>query len=162
MSKTFVETLIKKKSNDNVDKNVNENDKEDEEEEDEEEEVYVFNPDIETSQIRKNAMDLFSPLDIRLQYLELFYNRDPTQFSELISCINGMYSFSRTVSLKAYVIGIAWSALIPIVYRIDCAKNVNEDGYPILNQLCHDPLFAFEPTPIRVETVLYLMKTKNN
>lgn len=152
MSKTFVETLIKKKSDDN---NVNENDKE---EDDDEEEVYVFNPDIETSQIRKNAMDLFSPLEIRLQYLELFYNRDPTQFSELISCINGMYSFSRTVSLKAYVIGIAWSALIPIVYRIDCAKNVNEDGYPILNQLCHDPLFAFEPTPIRVETVLYLMK----
>ena len=149
MSKTFVETLIKKKSDDKVD---NIDDQEDDEE------VFVFNPDIETSQIRRHAMDLFSPLDIRLQYLELFYKRDPTQFSELISCINGMYSFSRTVSLKAYVIGIAWSALIPIVYRIDCAKNVNDDGYPILNQLCHDPLFAFEPTPIRVETVMYLMK----
>lgn len=149
MSKTFVETLIKKKTDDKVD---NIDDQEDDEE------VFVFNPDIETSQIRRHAMDLFSPLDIRLQYLELFYKRDPTQFSELISCINGMYSFSRTVSLKAYVIGIAWSALIPIVYRIDCAKNVNDDGYPILNQLCHNPLFAFEPTPIRVETVLYLMK----
>ena len=148
MSKTFVETLIKKKSDDNVDDNTDSED----------EEVFIFNPDVETSQIRRHAMDLFSPLEIRLQYLELFYNRDPTQFSELISCINGMYSFSRTVSLKAYVIGIAWSALIPIVYRIDCAKNVNDDGYPILNQLCHDPLFAFEPTPIRVETVLYLMK----
>ena len=148
MSKTFVETLIKKKSDDNV---VDNTDSEDEE-------VFVFNPDVETSQIRRHAMDLFSPLDIRLQYLELFYKRDPNQFSELISCINGMYSFSRTVSLKAYVIGIAWSALIPIVYRIDCAKNVNDDGYPILNQLCHDPLFAFEPTPIRVETVMYLMK----
>jgi hypothetical protein len=142
MSKTFVETLIKKKSDD----------------EDDDEEVFVFNPNVETSQIRRHAMDLFSPLDIRLQYLELFYNRDPTQFGELISCINGMYSFSRTVSLKAYVIGIAWSSLIPIVYRIDCAKNVNDEGYPILNQLCHNPLFAFEPTPIRVETVLYLMK----
>lgn len=149
MSKTFVETLIKKKTVDKVD---NIDDQEDDEE------VFVFNPDIETSQIRRHAMDLFSPLDIRLQYLELFYKRDPTQFSELISCINGMYSFSRTVSLKAYVIGIAWSALIPIIYRIDCAKNVNDDGYPILNQLCHDPLFAFEPTPIRVETVMYLMK----
>jgi hypothetical protein len=146
MSKTFVETLIKKKSDN------------DEEDENDEEEVFVFNPDVETSQIRRHAMDLFSPLDIRLQYLELFYNRDPTQFGELISCINGMYSFSRTVSLKAYVIGIAWSSLIPIVYRIDCAKNVNDEGYPILNQLCHNPLFAFEPTPIRVETVLYLMK----
>jgi len=146
MSKTFVETLIKKKSDD-----ANEID-------DDDEEVFVFNPNIETSQIRRHAMDLFSPLDIRLQYLELFYNRDPTQFGELISCINGMYSFSRTVSLKAYVIGIAWSSLIPIVYRIDCAKNVNDEGYPILNQLCHNPLFAFEPTPIRVETVLYLMK----
>lgn len=148
MSKTFVETLIKKKSDDT---NKIDNDEDDDE-------VFVFNPDVETSQIRRHAMDLFSPLDIRLQYLELFYNRDPTQFGELISCINGMYSFSRTVSLKAYVIGIAWSSLIPIVYRIDCAKNVNEEGYPILNQLCHNPLFAFEPTPIRVETVLYLMK----
>lgn len=155
MSKTFVETLIKKKTNDKVD-NIDNIDNIDDQEDDEE--VFVFNPDIETSQIRRHAMDLFSPLDIRLQYLELFYKRDPTQFSELISCINGMYSFSRTVSLKAYVIGIAWSALIPIVYRIDCAKNVNDDGYPILNQLCHDPLFAFEPTPIRVETVMYLMK----
>ena len=149
MSKTFVETLIKKKTVDKVDIIDDQED---------DEEVFVFNQDIETSQIRRCAMDLFSPLDIRLQYLELFYKRDPTQFSELISCINGMYSFSRTVSLKAYVIGIAWSALIPIVYRIDCAKNVNDDGYPILNQLCHDPLFAFEPTPIRVETVMYLMK----
>jgi hypothetical protein len=148
MSKTFVETLIKKKSDNEID----------DENEDDDEEVFVFNPDVETSQIRRHAMDLFSPLDIRLQYLELFYNRDPTQFGELVSCINGMYSFSRTVSLKAYIIGIAWSSLIPIVYRIDCAKNVNDEGYPILNQLCHNPLFAFEPTPIRVETVLYLMK----
>ena len=148
MSKTFVDTLVKKKT------------VEDDDDDDDDDEVFVFNPVIETAQIRRHAMDLFSPLDIRLRYLELFYNRDPTQFGELISCINGMYSFSRTVSLKAYVIGIAWSALIPIVHRIDCAKNVNEEGYPILNQLCHNPLFAFEPTPIRVETVLYLMKIK--
>ena len=141
MSKTFVETL---------NKDIDEDD----------DEIFIFNQDTETSQIRRHAMDLFSPLGIRLQYLELFYNRDPAQFGELISCINGMYSFSRTVSLKAYVIGIAWSVLIPIIYRIDCAKNVNEEGYPILNQLCHNPLFAFEPTPIRVETVLYLMKIK--
>ena len=130
MSKTFVETLIKKKSDDT---NKIDNDEDD----DDDDEVFVFNPDVETSQIRRHAMDLFSPLDIRLQYLELFYNRDPTQFGELISCINGMYSFSRTVSLKAYVIGIAWSSLIPIIYRIDCAKNVNEEGYPILKALMY-------------------------
>ena len=157
MSKTFVETLYKKKNNEKED---DDKDDDDDDDDDEDKEVFVFNPDVETSQIRRHAMDLFSPLDIRLKYLELFYNRDPTQFGELVSCINGMFSFSRTVSLKSYVIGIAWSALIPIVYRIDCAKNVNEEGYPILNQLCHNPLFAFEPTPIRVETVLYLMKIK--
>ena len=85
MSKTFVETLIKKKSDDNVNDNTDSED----------EEVFIFNPDVETSQIRRHAMDLFSPLEIRLQYLELFYNRDPTQFSELISCINGMYSLQK-------------------------------------------------------------------
>lgn len=152
MNKTFVDKL---KNNGNI------VDGDDGEEDDEEEEIYTFNPDVDISQLRKNAMDLFSPLAIRLQYLELFCARDPIQFGELISCINGMYSFSRTVALKVYVTGIAYSDMIPLIYRIDCSKNLNDDGYPILVKLCRHQLFAYEPTPIRVETVLYLMKNKS-
>ena len=123
-----------------------------------EEILYVYDPLIDSKQLRKNVIDLFLPLELRLQYLELFHSREIDQFGEIISCINGMYSFSRTVSLKQYIIAIAQNDSIPIIYRIDCSKNLNEEGYPFINELCKNICFIFLPTPIRVETVIYLMK----
>lgn len=119
------------------------------------EEVFVATNDVQ--QLRKKSIDLFIPLSVRLQYLELMVKVDIEQMGELISCINGMYSFSRTVVLKQYILEIANSENIPLIYRIECAKSVNEEGYSIMNTLCGHVNFVFEPTPIRVETVLYLM-----
>ena len=123
-----------------------------------EEVLHVYDPLVDSQQLRKNVIDLFLPLELRLQYLELYHNRETDQFGEIISCINGMYSFSRTVSLKQYIVAIAQNDSIPVIYRIDCSKNLNEEGYSFINDLCKDISFIFLPTPIRVETVVYLMK----
>ena len=115
----------------------------------------LFDDSLDSSQTRKKAIDLFIPLHTRLQYLTKV---SPDQLGELISCINGMYSFSRTIALKQYILEIANTEQIPLLYRIECAKSVNEDGYSIINKLCKHSFFVYEPTPIRVETVFYLMK----
>jgi len=119
--------------------------------------IEVFDPSLDTQQLRKKAIDLFISLELRIRYL---VKVDPEQLGELISCINGMYSFSRTIILKQYILEIAKTEEIPLLYRIECAKSANEDGYSILNQLCKHDSFVYEPTPIRVETVMYLMKIK--
>ena len=113
----------------------------------------LFDDSLDSSQTRKKAIDLFIPLHTRLQYLTKV---SPDQLGELISCINGMYSFSRTIALKQYILEIANTEQIPLLYRIECAKSVNEDGYSIINKLCKHSFFVYEPTPIRVETVFYL------
>ena len=56
------------------------------------------------------------------------------------------------------IIEIAKAEQFPIIYRIDCAKQLGEDGYGIIPQLCRHVQFVFLPSPIRVETVIYLMK----
>ena len=123
-------------------------------------EVVTFDPTLDIQQIRKYSIDLFIPLTVRLKYLILFHKTMTDQFNELISCINGMYSFSRTISLKHYIKEISLCEDIPIIYRIECARNISEEGYPIINTICKHNLFKLLPTPIRVETVFYLMKSK--
>jgi hypothetical protein len=93
-----------------------------------------------------------------MTYLYEFSKKEPQQFGEVISCITGMYSFSRTITLKTYITEIASSEDIPILYRLECAKQLQEEGYPIINKLCYNMLFKFLPTPIRVEAVIYIMK----
>ena len=136
MNKTLLEELIEKKDDS----------------------IIMFDESLPSSEIRKNSIDLFIPLPIRIMYLELYYKKEPEQFGEMISCINGMYAFSRTIMLKEYLFEIAKNEKIPIIYRIDCSKNLNKEGYTFINQLCKNCLFVFLPTPIRVETILYLMK----
>lgn len=122
----------------------------------------IFDSSLPQQQIRKNSIDLFINLRIRIMYLELFYERDPEQFGEVISCIIGMYSFSRTIILKDYLYEISINEKIPIIYRIECSKNLNKEGYYLINQLCKNNLFNFLPTPIRVDTILYLMKNNTD
>jgi hypothetical protein len=66
--------------------------------------IILFDDSLPSSEIRKNSIDLFTPLPIRIMYLELYYQKEPEQFGEMISCINGMYAFSRTIMLKEYLI----------------------------------------------------------
>ena len=120
----------------------------------------VVDYNLSLQDIRKNAIDLFLDSNTRMKYLELFYQRDCDQFNELISCINGMYFFSRTNSIKEYITQIAHNEHIPLIYRIECSKNLNEDGFEIINLLCKHRLFKCLPTPIRTETVIYIMNEK--
>jgi hypothetical protein len=117
----------------------------------------LFIHSLDSQDIRKNAIDLFLDPEIRMKYLEMFYDKEPGQFNELISCINGMYFFSRANSVKEYITQIANNDRIPLIYRIECSKNLGEDGYTIINCLCNHETFKYLPTPIRTDIVLYVM-----
>lgn len=124
----------------------------DEKEEDEKEE--------EKDDIRRSAIDLFLPLEKRLLYLSKYYELENDAVGELISAIIGMYFFSKTKNLSEYIKSICTLSMLPINYRIECAKNLdNGEGFSYLNNM-----FSLEknklkelPTPVRIDTVLFLM-----
>lgn len=118
----------------------------------------IIDINLSVNEIRKNAIDLFIPILKRIEYLYLYLEKDKEQFGELISCLCGMYSFSRTISLKEYIKAISNSNYIPIIYRIECCKNLDKEGFLIINEICKNENFKLLPTPIRAETVIYLMK----
>ena len=113
---------------------------------------------IKDKDFRKHALDLFLPLSKRMIYLCIFLEKEAEQFGEIISSITGMYSFSRTLALKTYIKEIACCKTIPVIYRLECAKHLQDEGYPIINELCHTLSFYSLPTPIRVESIFYIMK----
>ena len=110
--------------------------------------------------IRRAAIDLFLPLKKRLFYLSKYYELENDAIGELISSIIGMYFFSKTKALSEYIKSICTLSSIPINYRIECAKNLdNGEGFSYLNDM-----FSLEknklkrlPTPVRISTVLFLM-----
>uniref|UniRef100_A0A6C0KFX0 Uncharacterized protein n=1 Tax=viral metagenome TaxID=1070528 RepID=A0A6C0KFX0_9ZZZZ len=111
---------------------------------------------------RKNAIDLFLPLHERLHSLSLYYKTEGETVGELISCIVGMYFFSKTKNLAEYIQAICSLTDIPIIYRIDCAKQLDGDiGYTLLNNMFANEIAEISalPTPLRVATIIYLMKS---
>jgi hypothetical protein len=107
-----------------------------------------------------NSKNLFLPLQQRLQSLKECYKENPDDFAELISSIIGMYFFSKTINLFEYLNEICQDRDFPVLYRIECAKSLGEIGYKHINQII---TFDYEqlrllPTPIIVDTVIYLMK----
>jgi hypothetical protein len=109
---------------------------------------------------RKNAINLFLPLETRLKALINYYNKENDEVGELIGCIVGMYFFSKTKNLTEYVQAICTLYELPIIYRIDCVKQLdNGQAYVLLNQLFVNelPHISALPTPLRVSTIVYLM-----
>jgi hypothetical protein len=114
---------------------------------------------------RMKAVDLFSPLDVRINSL-----LKCPEIGELISTIVGMYFFSRTKRLKEYIMGITSVNDIPIIYRIECAKSLRQDddekdddiGFFQVNKMFEDEELELSklPTPMRVDTVFFLMKSQ--
>ena len=113
-----------------------------------------------TDESRKNAIDLFLPLSDRLDALSSYYRKEGGEVGELISCIIGMYFFSKTKNLLEYVHAIADHRDIPLTYRIECAKNV-DNGFHHLNNMFteEDAEMSLLPTPVRVDAVLFLARS---
>ena len=116
--------------------------------------------DIES--IRKGCVNLFLPLETRLHYLYLYYISQKDEIVELISSIIGMYFFSKTKNLTEYLCAIASCKNIPTIYRIECAKNLEDgEGFSLLNDLFDkEKVTILElPTPIRISSILFLMNS---
>ena len=115
---------------------------------------------FDKTDFRKNSVDLFIPLNDRLSALIEYYHLEKESVGELIGSITGMYFFSRTKRVKEYLVGICSLTEIPIIYRIECAKNLEDDvGQEEILKLFEreEILISKEPAPVRVECVLYLM-----
>ena len=126
-----------------------------------EDDYYIEKEEEEkVEDIRRAAIDLFLPVEKRLFYLSKYYELENDAVGELISSIIGMYFFSKTKNLSEYMKRICTLSSLPINYRIECAKNLdNGEGFSYLNDM-----FSLEknklkelPTPVRISTVLFLM-----
>jgi hypothetical protein len=119
--------------------------------------------DIDT--LRQNCVDLFLPIQSRINFLVKFYNYCITDinygFGEIISRITGMYLFSKTKNLEDYINHICQARDIGLSYRIESAKCI-EDGYHHINSMFDSEKDAIKTlsTPIRIDTVLFLMKSE--
>ena len=116
----------------------------------------------DTDTLRKNAIDLFLPLDKRIQYLITYYKKEGDQIGELLASIIGMYFFSKTKNLKEYLCKICTVTEIPVSYRIECAKNLDkyEGCQYIDNMFIHESSAIQDlPTPMRVDAIIFLMKS---
>ena len=93
----------------------------------------------------------------------------PGEIGELISAIIGMYMFSKTVVLKEYVNYICEMKDIDIKNRIECAKSLCDSeaketgGYNYINKMFIDEISELNklPTPLRVDTVMFLMDSSS-
>lgn len=109
-----------------------------------------------------NSKNLFLPLIARLESLKECYKQNPDEFAELISSIIGMYFFSKTINLFEYIDAICKDKELPILYRIECAKSLDKNGFTRLNEMISSEYVQLKllPTPIMVDAVIYLMKSK--
>jgi hypothetical protein len=118
--------------------------------------------DLDIPSIRSKCTDLFLPQTVRLKHLYLLYTLIGDDINETVSSIIGMYFFSRTTVLSDYLEAIVRFDKIPMIHRIECAKNL-ENGR---NYLLIDYLFQNELTidkvavPIYIQTIFYLMHSE--
>ena len=126
-----------------------------------EDDYYIEKEEEEkVEDIRRAAIDLFLPVEKRLFYLSKYYELENDAVGELISSIIGMYFFSKTKNLSEYMKRICTLSSLPINYRIECAKNLdNGEGFSYLNDMFYLEKNKLKelPTPVRISTVLFLM-----
>lgn len=111
---------------------------------------------------RKQAVDLFLPLSTRLNALVAYYQEEGDQVGELISCIVGMSTFSRTKCLREYVTAMVADQRLPLVYRLESAKQIDEDSrFDIVQSFFEREASEMRllSTPIRLSAVIFLMQS---
>lgn len=117
--------------------------------------------------LRSRVMDLFCTIDERLEALARLSSSTEgcEEVCEILSTLTGMYQFSRTKNLEEYLCAITKHTVLPLTYRIDCAKSLPADiGYAHIHWMfCteKDAISAL-PTPVRVQTVMYLIDSEEH
>jgi hypothetical protein len=117
-------------------------------------------------ELREACCNLFIPLKSRIEYLVYYHNHckidTNLNFGEVISKFIGMYFFSKTKNIEEYISEIAKTITIDISYRIECAKNLEENGYKYINNMFENEELNIKSlsTPVRIDTLLFLMKSK--
>lgn len=132
------------------------------------EDITIYKEEIKidetnNSELQKASKDLSISLEKRLYYLEKYYKNCPDDIGEIINSITGMYMFAQTKILTEYLNSLASFINIPIQYRIECAKALNNDqGYSHINNMFKNDVDIKDlPTPVRVDTILFLMNSKD-
>lgn len=119
--------------------------------------------DIENA--RESSCDLFLPLPTRIENLiryQDYCKQDINlNFGEVISKFIGMFFFSKTKTIEEYISEISKTTEIDIIYRIECAKSLEEKGYKYINDMFQKEEHNIKTlsTPLRVETLFFLMKS---
>lgn len=121
--------------------------------------------DIDKESLYELVTDLSMPLQQRLTYINIFYDKFGLNDSlEIINRIGMMYQFSGTKILQKYLFQICISSTIHNLLKITASKSLcifekyKDLGFKALNVVCQD--FKDVPTPCQIECVCLLMEDK--
>lgn len=111
---------------------------------------------------KKNALDLLLSLPERLDFLIKCYKENPDDIHEVINIITNMYFFSNTSGLKNYMIAICSQRELPIILRLECAKNVTEESWNLIHDIFkqEEPSIDKLETPTKIENVIFYMQSQ--
>lgn len=108
------------------------------------------------------VVDLSTPLENRIKYIELFFDKfGQEESNEIINRLSIMYQFSGTKILEKYLYEICTNCKISSFLKITAAKSLcyfdkkKEIGYKALNTICED--MEDVATPCKIDAVCLLM-----
>lgn len=73
---------------------------------------------------KKNIFDMSLSLELRINIILKYYSTHPEDFLEIISRINGMYSFSGTKTLEKFIYAIITETAISSFLKIECSMSL--------------------------------------
>ena len=73
---------------------------------------------------KKNIFDMSLSLDLRINIILKYYSNHPEDFLEIISRLNGMYSFSGTKTLEKFIYSIITETDISSFLKIECSMSL--------------------------------------
>ena len=124
------------------------------------------------TKIEEACSDLSLGAETCFTALQSFYKHDDAAALEILHKMTGMYLFSGTRSLQAYLILISFASDLPPFFRLEavttlCTYNsrCNDDeratlGYSTLDSFCSD--MGDLPTPCKIKAIQLLMKGDTN
>jgi len=73
---------------------------------------------------KKNIFDMSLSLELRINIILKYYSNHPEDFLEIISRINGMYSFSGTKTLEKFIYSVITETDISSFLKIECSMSL--------------------------------------
>jgi hypothetical protein len=113
--------------------------------------------------LKQNSLDLLLSLEERLKFLSEFYDKNPEEIHEVINIVTNMYFFSNTSVTKNYMKSICGLKKLPIICRLECAKNIENECYNFFYIMFSEEEKEIDElsTPLRIDSTIFFMNSED-